>query len=238
MKNLKTSSSLAFENLTEKALLVNERLQKLYNGSIILKKRINRFDDPLDELIFTVLSQNTSDVNRDKAFNRLKERYRKWDDVLVSPLDEIASIIKVGGLANVKALRIKEILKLVKEQVGDLSCKFLADLSEEEALKWLLSIKGIGYKSAFCVMLFSLGIDVLPVDTHVYRVCYRLGLLGRKRVLRDRAHLILNKIVPRGYRGVFHVNVILHGRNVCVSKNPKCVKCVLSDICDKLEVNS
>jgi len=186
---------------------------------------------PVDELVNTNLSQSTTDTNRDKAFAALKARYPTWQDVMAAPEDEVIETIRPAGLANQKGPRIQNALRQVQERSGDLSLNFLSKLPLEEAKKWLTNIKGIGPKTAAIILLFAFGRPAFPVDTHVHRVCGRLGLTGPK-VTADKAHEIMENIGYSETFYAFHLNVIRHGREVCTARSPKCPQCILRNCCD------
>jgi endonuclease-3 len=187
--------------------------------------------DPVSELVSTILSQNTNDVNRDVAFERLRTRLPTWEAVRDADPEEVVEAIRPAGLANQKGPRIQDALHIITQERGELSLDFLADLPQEEAKAWLTSIKGVGPKTAAIVLLFSLGRPAFPVDTHVHRVAKRTGLIGPK-VSREKAHDELERLVdPKDYYA-FHLNVIRHGRQVCSSRSPRCEECVLQDLCD------
>lgn len=186
---------------------------------------------PVDELVSTILSQNTSDVNRDRAFEALKERYDSWQEVMEAPEDEVIETIRPAGLANQKGPRIQGALRQVQAEMGELSLDFLSELPLDEAKKWLTNIKGVGPKTAAIVLLFAFGRPAFPVDTHVHRVTGRLGLIGPK-VTADKAHEMLENIGQPDTFYTFHLNVIRHGREICVARNPKCQRCVLREHCD------
>lgn len=184
----------------------------------------------LDELIYTILSQNTSAANSDRAYESLVNRFETWQAVAGSPVEDIASAIKSGGLANIKAPRIKNILLQIGErQHGDTNLDWLAELTDKEAVDYLLGFEGVGRKTAACVLMFSLGRPALPVDTHVHRVAMRLGLI--EKVSADAAHDLLAQIVLAERVYSFHINMVAHGRQVCHARGPKCSQCVLDRIC-------
>ena len=187
--------------------------------------------DPVSELVSTILSQNTNDVNRDVAFDRLRERLPTWEEVRDVDTEVVIEAIRPAGLANQKGPRIQEALCFVTQERGELSLDFLADWPLEEARAWLTSMKGVGPKTAAIVLLFSLGRPAFPVDTHVHRVTKRLGLIG-PRVSREKAHDELEALVMPDDYYAFHLNVIRHGRQVCSSRKPRCQECSLSDLCD------
>ena len=186
--------------------------------------------DPLSELIMTILSQNTSDLNSRRAFESLLTRFGSWEAVAEGGVEDIAEAIKIGGLAQVKAPRIKQILEQIQAQRGLLDLRFLKKMPVAEAKEWLRSLPGVGPKTAACVLLFSLGKPVLPVDTHINRVAKRLGLID-SRVSAEKAHEILGDMVPPRYVYQFHIHVIEHGRRVCKAQRPRCRECVLLKGC-------
>jgi len=186
--------------------------------------------DPLSELIRAILSQNTSDVNSGRAFQSLMATFSTWEMVEKASSDDIAEAIKSGGLNRIKAERIKRILEGILASRGSLDLEFLRGLSIPEAKAWLKGLPGVGPKTAGCVLLFALGRPVLPVDTHVYRVSRRLGLIN-SRVSPERAHELLEEIVPPKAIYQFHVNILAHGRSVCRARSPLCRDCVLGEDC-------
>ncbi len=186
--------------------------------------------DPVATLVSTILSQNTNDVNRDRALERLRERFPTWEAVRNAPLEELIEAIRPAGLAPTKGPRVQEALRRITAERGKLSLDFLADLPLEEAREWLLSISGVGPKTAAIVLLFALGRPAFPVDTHVHRVARRLGLIP-PRTSRDKAHALLEALVPPEIYYPFHLNLIAHGRAVCHARAPECARCVLQDQC-------
>ena len=172
---------------------------------------------PASELVSTILSQHTSDVNSQRAFGSLMERFGSLDAVADAPIEEIEESIRMGGLAKIKAPRIKEVLQKVREMVGSYDLSFLAEMPLPEAKGWL-------------ILCFSLGMPAMPVDTHIYRVSKRLGLIGR-RVSAEVAHDILEPMVAPEDVFAFHVYLIQHGREVCKAQHPRCHRCVLASGC-------
>ena len=179
----------------------------------------------------TVLSQHTSDINRDRAFAGLKERFPTWPAVHAARVTEIADAIRPGGIADVKAGRIKAILDEIFQREGALDLSRLNELTDEEVESYLVALPGVGPKTAACVLVFSMGRNAFPIDTHVYRIAVRLGWIGSK-VTAEAAHGILTPRVPPEIRYDLHVALIDHGRSVCKAKNPRCTECVLFDLCD------
>ncbi len=187
--------------------------------------------DPISELVSTILSQNTNDVNRDRAFAQLRARFPTWEMVREASLDDLKEAIRSAGLANHKAASIRRALRFITEQRGELSLDFLKARPVGEAKAWLTAIKGVGPKTAAIVLLFSLGMPAFPVDTHVHRVTRRVGLIG-PRVSREQAHVQLEALLPEQTYYAFHLNVIRHGREVCGARKPQCTACALLDLCD------
>jgi endonuclease-3 len=209
----------------DKALAVHQLLIQEYG------QREWRPHEPLSVLISAILSQNTSDVNRDQAWRRLKERFPTWESLLAADSAEIAEAIRPGGLANIKAPRIKKILRTIKQERGELTLDFLAEMDVDEAKRWLTSLNGVGPKTAAIVLLFSLGKPAFPVDTHVHRVSRRLGLIGLKTT-REQAHHTLETLLPPEIYYTFHLNLIAHGREICQAQQPRCATCILQEHCD------
>ncbi len=208
---------------------ITERLIKEYGE--------NRKDslEPFDELIRTILSQNTSDVNSERSYKQLADKFSTAKALADSSLDKLEETIKIGGLYRQKAKRIKNIAQIVVEKY-DGSLSFLKDMNTDEARKFLNTIDGVGAKTADCVLLFSLKRSVIPVDTHVWRVSRRLGLVKdkkSKKVTRAMAGRVLEKLIEPDLRYDFHVDLILHGRKICKAQIPLCSKCILEDLCEK-----
>jgi endonuclease-3 len=170
--------------------------------------------DPLSTLIATVLSQNTSDVNSHRAFAALVNRFGRWESVAAADANELARAIRAGGLADIKAGRIKLILHEIKTERGNLDLSFLSELGLAEAKAWLRGLPGVGPKTAGCVLLFSLGKPAMPVDTHVYRVARKLGLIDARASV-EKAHEILESLVPPKNVYEFHILMVEHGRRTC-----------------------
>jgi endonuclease-3 len=179
----------------------------------------------------TVLSQHTSDINRDRAFAGLKARFPVWEEVAEAPVDEVADAIRSGGIADVKGARIQAILREIETREGSLDLSRLDEMTDEEVEDYLVALPGVGPKTAACVLVFSMGRDAFPVDTHVYRIAQRLGWLPEKTSA-DAAHKILTPPIPPELRYDLHVALIDHGRSVCKPKFPRCTQCVLFDLCD------
>jgi len=205
--------------------LVKDLLRKTYG----LPAR-SPLKDPLDELIQTILSQNTTDQNSQRAFLKLKENFSTWEDVLKGRTEAIARAIHSGGLAEIKSQRIQKVLRTIREREGRLSLKRVCSMPVNEALVYLTDLEGVGIKTACCVLLFACGKPVMPVDTHVYRVSQRLGWIAGS-VSIEKAHEELHKIIPNGERYAMHVLLIRHGRQTCHALRPACDRCALSKYC-------
>ncbi len=185
---------------------------------------------PLDELISTILSQNTNDINRDRAFDSLRKAFPSWEQVRDAREEEVVEAIRPAGLANQKGPRIQNVLRGITDEVGSLDLGFLAEMPVEQARGWLLRFKGVGPKTAAIVLLFSLDKPAFPVDTHIYRVTGRLGLRPEK-MSAEKAHAHLEEIFPPESYYDVHLNIIRHGREVCHARKPACQDCILNDIC-------
>ena len=187
--------------------------------------------DPLSELVGTVLSQNTSDLNSGRAYESLRAALPTWEAVRDAPVAQVEAAIRCGGLSAIKAPRIQRILAEITRQRGDLDLCFLDAMPVDEARRWLVALEGVGVKTAACVLMFALGKPVIPVDTHVHRVSRRLGLAGAKDSP-ERTEAVLEEQVPPEDRYAFHINLIAHGRRVCKAQRPLCGECVLACRCD------
>lgn len=185
---------------------------------------------PVDELVSTILSQNTNDVNRDRAFDSLREKFPTWEEVRDGETDEVIEAVRVAGLANQKGPRIQNVLREITKERGSLDLSFLEDIPLEEARDWLTKFKGVGPKTAAIVLCFSLNRPAFPVDTHVYRVTGRIGLRPDK-ISVEKAHPYLEEVFPPETYYAAHLNIIRLGREVCVARKPKCPECVIADIC-------
>jgi endonuclease-3 len=186
---------------------------------------------PLDELVSTILSQNTNDTNRDVAFNALKERFSTWEAVRDAPLRQVKAAIRTAGLANQKAPRIQGALRSISKARGELSLDFLGDLSSADAKAWLRQFKGVGPKTAAIVLQFSLDKPAFPVDTHIYRVTGRIGLRPPKMNV-EKAHDYFEDLFPPESYYAAHLNFIRLGREICVARKPRCPECPLQKLCD------
>ena len=216
-------------------LLDEMEKQKIADCIALLEKEygIPRPDEeePVDLLVKTILSQNTSDANSLPAFARLKRVFSDYESLLRAPDEAVAESIRRGGLAEIKAKRIKAALKKIKEEQGEISLAALADMKKEQAMDYLLRLPGVGPKTASIVLLFSFGMPFLPVDTHVFRLSQRLGLVEEK-ANPEKAQKMLERIVPPDKYVSFHLNLICHGRQVCHARGPSHDKCCLQGCCD------
>ena len=204
---------------------IHRRLRRAHGPLDPPRKR-----DPLEELVLTILSQNTSDVNRDRAFEALRRRFPTWEEVADAPTAELREAIRPGGLANTKAPRIQQVLGEIRAREGRLDLAWMRKAPDEEIEEYLLGLPGVGRKTVACVLAFALERPALPVDTHVHRVAGRLGLLPA-RATADRAHETLRSLVPAMLRVPLHVALIRHGRAVCKAGVPRCEICPLADLC-------
>lgn len=182
-----------------------------------------------------MLSQHTSDVNRDRAYGDLRRRFRAWDAVADAPVDEIASAIRRGGLAPTKARRIKAMLRELRAQGVPLDERAFRGEPPERVWERLLALGGVGPKTAACVLLFSLGEPYFPVDTHVHRIARRLGLVPA-RATAEQAQRVLQEAVLPEIMYELHMDLIRHGRAVCRAPRPLCGECVLLDLCPRVGV--
>ncbi len=185
----------------------------------------------LDELISTILSQNTNDINRDRAFKQLKQRFSTWESVRDADPAAVIAAIRTAGLANQKGPRIQKILRQITAERGSLDLNFLKDLPDDNAWEWLIKYNGVGPKTASIVLLFSLGKAAFPVDTHIHRVTGRIGLRPEK-MSNEQAHHYLAELFPPYTYKAAHLNLIQLGRDVCHPRAPACEVCVMQSLCD------
>jgi endonuclease-3 len=190
-----------------------------------------QFLPPVDELVSTILSQSTTDSNRDMAFDTLKQRYASWEAVRDAPVEDVIDTIRSAGLANQKAPRIQAALRYISDDQQQVTLDFLADMEVEAAKQWLTAMNGIGPKTAAIILLFAFNKPAFPVDTHIHRVTKRLGLIGPKTSA-ERAHIELEAIVPPDDYFAAHLNIIRHGRQICQARCPRCEECPLTVYCD------
>lgn len=185
----------------------------------------------IDELVSTILSQNTNDINRDRAFDALRKKFPTWEEVRDARTDDVIEAIRVAGLANQKGPRIQKVLREITEERGSLDLDFLSALPVNEARTWLTKFNGVGPKTAAIVLCFSLNMPAFPVDTHIYRVTGRIGLRPEK-ISVEQAHPYLEDVFPPETYYAAHLNIIRLGREVCNARKPKCPVCPVRELCD------
>ena len=207
-----------------------DAFESLWHHEAEIKEITPFFDEPLDDLMLTVLSQNTNDVNRDKAFDKLRAKFPTWAETAAAPTAEIADCIRVAGLGDTKSARMKEILATIKEKFGCYSIKALADWKTEDAREFLVSMPGIGVKTAGVVLVFDLLKPAFPVDTHISRISRRLGWAAEKTPP-DKIQAYLEQTLPPERFGGLHLNMIEHGRKICGARKPLCKDCPAAKWC-------
>ena len=212
--------------LAKRALKIHERLLEFY-GEPIWRNPL----PAIDELVSTILSQNTNDINRDRGFNALRAKFGTWEEVRDAHPQDVIDAIRPAGLANQKGPRIQQVLRSITEERGSLELSFLGDLSVEEARAWLTRFNGVGPKTAAIVLCFSLGKPAFPVDTHIYRVTGRIGLRPERMTV-EQAHPHLESLFPPATYYPAHLNIIRLGREICTARRPYCEKCPIADLCD------
>ena len=213
-------------DLSARALAVHQRLLEAF-GEPIWRNPL----PAIDELVSTILSQNTNDINRDRAFESLRARFPAWEQVRDAKTEAVVAAIRPAGLANQKGPRIQQVLRAITEERGNLDLSFLADLPMDEARVWLTKFNGVGPKTAAIVLCFSLGRPAFPVDTHIYRVSGRIGLRPERMTV-EQAHPHLEALFPPETYYAAHLNLIRLGREVCGARKPLCGKCPIRDLCD------
>ena len=204
---------------------VSARLSREYGDP-----RLHNKSNPLDELIFIVLSAKTAESSYLRTYNALRRAFRPWSRILGATRADVTREIEIGGLARKKEAQIRSLLETIRLRTGKVSLSFLSRASDEQAEKFLTSLPGVGLKTARCVLMYSLGRDVFPVDTHVRRVLSRLGAIKHER-LTDEVQDWIQAAVPPNIRYALHVNLVAHGRVVCRTRTPLCDRCVISDGC-------
>ena len=209
----------------QKTELISSALEKLYGAP-----EPDTEENVLDCLMLTVLSQNTNDVNRDKGFAILKERFPRWEDVLDADVEEIGDAIKIAGLHGQKSRTIKNFLTWLKAEYGELDLEFIREVETKDAIQLLSQHKGIGIKTVSVTLAFACGRDVFPVDTHVLRISKRLGFVPSKCTA-EKAHELMPQIIPEGQAYPFHMNLIAFGRRICDARKPKCDQCPITAHC-------
>ncbi len=192
--------------------------------------------DAINELVSCILSQNTNDNNRDRAFFALKDQYPTWQQIVDAPTNEIIDTIRPAGLANQKGPRIQQVLEIIKEERGAYNIDFLQDMPLDEAKAWLTNLNGVGPKTAAIVLCFAFGLPAFPVDTHVHRVGQRIGFLP-EGISADKAHPVMEAITPPDQHYAFHIYLIRHGRDTCKARKPNCDRCPITAYCDYFRKN-
>lgn len=214
-----------FERRKAKVVPVYETLKTVY-GELDWHST-----DPMDELISCILSQSTSDINRDRGFDALKAAYPSWGAVAAAPIEELTDVIRPAGLANQKAPRIQAILRRIADERGAYNIDHLRDLPLDDARDWLTSFGGIGPKTAAIVLCFAFGRESFPVDTHVHRVGQRIGFLP-EGISADRAHPVMESLFPVEWHYSGHIYIIRHGRETCTARVAHCDRCPITAYCD------
>jgi endonuclease-3 len=217
------------KNLKTRAIVIHEKLIGVF-GEPVWRTPL----PAIDELVSTILSQNTNDVNRDRGFNALRAKFPTWEEVRDANPKQVIEAIRPAGLANQKGPRIQQVLRSITEERGSLNLDFLADLPVEEARAWLTKFNGVGPKTAAIVLCFSLNRPAFPVDTHIYRVSGRIGLRPEKMTV-EQAHPHLESVFPPETYYAAHLNLIRLGREVCGARKPNCPQCPIHKLCDYKE---
>lgn len=187
---------------------------------------------PLDNLMLTILSQNTNDVNRDKAYKELTTRFPCWEDVMNADVADVADATRTAGLANQKSQRMQNILRWIHAHYKTLDLDFICGMNPQEVIDTFCQLKGIGIKTISVVLAFSCGVDIFPVDTHVHRLCNRIGLVKPQTASAEKTFALMQDRVPAGKAFSFHINLINHGRRICKARKPLCERCPLNARCD------
>jgi endonuclease-3 len=212
--------------LAKRALKIHDRLLEFF-GEPVWRNPL----PAIDELVSTILSQNTNDINRDRAFNSLRARFGTWEEVRDAKTQAVIEAIRPAGLANQKGPRIQQVLRSITEERGSLDLSFLAELPVDEARAWLTKFNGVGPKTAAIVLCFSLNQPAFPVDTHIYRVTGRIGLRPERMTV-EQAHPHLESLFPPETYYAAHLNIIRLGREICQARRPRCEVCPIVKLCD------
>ncbi|ALI98316.1 endonuclease III domain-containing protein [Rufibacter tibetensis] len=220
----------AHQQLTpaEKIWQVHIRLNEVFGHLSGYPRR-----DPMRELISTMLSHRTTHANEEKAYFQMLEKFPTWEAVMDAPVEELTQALTPAEFPGAKAVNIQKALRLIQAERSDFSLDFLNDLDVPEAMAWLMSLPGVGLKTATLVLLFNFHKPVFPVDTHVHRISQRVGLIGVK-VTHDKAHQILLDMLPKDALVLYnlHRHMLKHGQKICTWNSPKCEVCVLQNICN------
>ena len=212
--------------LAQHAIKIHERLLEFY-GEPIWRNPL----PAIDELVSTILSQNTNDVNRDRAFEALRAKFPTWEAVRDAKENDVVNAIRPAGLSNQKGPRIQQVLKAITKERGSLDLSFLGEMSVDDARDWLTKFNGVGPKTAAIVLCFSLGMPAFPVDTHVYRVTGRIGLRPERMTV-EQAHPHLEALLPPETYYAAHLNIIRLGREICTARKAMCGECPIRSLCD------
>lgn len=217
--------SKSYQERTREVREVCEALERLYG-----KPRLGNPEDPLDDLLYIIISNKTGTKVAKRIYAQAKRRFPTWENLLSAPEGLLYSTLKPAGLATVKSKQIREAIRKIKDDFGEYSLASLARKSPKDIREYLISLSGVSDKVAKCVMLFTMDRNVLPVDSHVHRIAKRLGWTLRKRA--DQCHEELESLVPPKRRYAFHGDCIIHGRQVCRPTDPECEKCMIGDYCE------
>jgi endonuclease-3 len=226
MERGKRTGGEDMNQLQQRAIKIHETLLAFY-GEPVWRNPL----PAIDELVSTILSQNTNDVNRDRAFDALRAKFPAWEAVRDAKEEEVIEAIRPAGLANQKGPRIQQVLKAITEERGNLDLSFLSEMSVEDARNWLTKFNGVGPKTAAIVLCFSLGMPAFPVDTHIYRVTGRIGLRPERMTV-EQAHPHLEALFPPETYYAAHLNLIRLGRELCTARKAMCEKCPIKKLCD------
>ena len=216
-----------------KIIKILDELEKIYNNEA--RPPVMKHNDPLDGLILIILSQNTNDKNRDVAFKNLKSEFKNYDEIITAGAGELERVIKYAGLAHTKSIRIINILEIIKKDFGEYSLQKLKFHDKNHIWNYLINLKGVGAKTANCVLLFDFELPAFPVDTHITRIAKRTGL-AEKNLAPDEISEMLEKIIPEKRFLGGHINLIEHGRKICKAQKPLCEKCKINSYCDNFKL--
>ncbi|MCC9166695.1 endonuclease III domain-containing protein [Pontibacter harenae] len=212
----------------EKVLLTHNLLNEVYKRLTLESRRT-----PMHEFISTMLSHRTNHADEEKAYRTMLERFGDWEGIMVAPIEELTDAIMTTRYPEQKAVQIQQVLQIIKAERGEINIDFLKEMPVDEAMEWLTKLPGVGLKTATLLLLFNFKKPVLPVDTHVFRVSQRVGIIGA-RVNANKAHQILLAMLPKDPVELFnfHKHLFWHGQRICTWYTPKCEKCVLNSFCN------
>ncbi len=214
--------------MDERINIAIERLEKVFGRQLSYSQR-----PPMEQLMMTILSQRTNYADEKKAYDQMRERFGSWGNIADAPLEELTEAIKPSNYPEIKAPRIQAVIKQIIAEKGTTDLNFINEMTTEAAMEWLRKLPGVGPKTTTFLLLFTFKRPVLPVDTHVYRVSHRVGLITSKTT-QEKAHILLLQMLPPIADELlnFHKLFFKHGQKVCTWNHPKCTECVLKDICD------